>query len=166
MHERKMELVKQAGEQGVSPVGMGQMVYGEGRVGLVSVEARGRKVLAQARELFQTNPDWAIFFRDILGTGGLARQMFARPDELQQFEQSAEYRELHQMVGRLRARQTETPDDREPTHMITVRIPKSLHDWLRMEAKERNTSMNRLCIAKLLQVMDPIEEPAVAPSQS
>jgi predicted HicB family RNase H-like nuclease len=162
MHEQNSVLVKQAGGEGVSPVGMGQMVYGEGRVGFVDVETRGRHLLQRARELFSSNPDWAIFFRDILGTGGLTRQLFSRADELQQFEQTAEYRELHQMVARLRARQTEAPDDKEPTHMITVRIPKSLHDWLRTEAKERNTSMNRLCIAKLLQVIERIDEEEAA----
>ena len=42
--------------------------------------------------------------------------------------------------------------------MITVRIPKSLHDYLRAEAQDKGTSMNRLCIAKLLQVVEPVEE--------
>ncbi|MFM8253128.1 MAG: toxin-antitoxin system HicB family antitoxin [Planctomycetota bacterium] len=139
-------------------VGLGQMTYGAASVGLVDVASRGRTVLDRAREFFRENPDWSVFFREVLGPEGLARQFFDRPEEMKQFEQTAAYRELHQMVARLRARQTETPDDKEPTHMITVRIPKSLHEWLRMEAKERKTSMNRLCIAKLLQVMERLDE--------
>ena len=38
--------------------------------------------------------------------------------------------------------------------MITVRLPKSLHESLRAEAHEKRTSMNKLCISKLLQFID------------
>ena len=38
--------------------------------------------------------------------------------------------------------------------MITVRLPKSLHESLRTEAHEKRTSMNKLCISKLLQMID------------
>ena len=44
--------------------------------------------------------------------------------------------------------------DQEPTRVITVRMPKSLHESLRVEAHERHTSMNKLCISKLLQMID------------
>ena len=51
----------------------------------------------------------------------------------------------------------------EPTRVITVRIPRSMHDALKVEAHEHNTSMNKLCISKLLQFADrelvPIEIP-------
>ena len=42
----------------------------------------------------------------------------------------------------------------EPTKVITVRMPKSLHEALRAEAHEHQTSMNKLCISKLLQFID------------
>jgi hypothetical protein len=35
--------------------------------------------------------------------------------------------------------------------MITIRLPKSLHDSLKEEADELNLSINKLCISKLLQ---------------
>ena len=38
--------------------------------------------------------------------------------------------------------------------MVTVRIPRSLHEALRVEAHEHCTSMNKLCISKLLQFID------------
>ena len=44
--------------------------------------------------------------------------------------------------------------DGEPTRVITVRIPQSLHEALRIEAFEHRTSMNKLCISKLLQFVD------------
>jgi predicted HicB family RNase H-like nuclease len=44
--------------------------------------------------------------------------------------------------------------------VITVRLPKSLHESLRAEAHDRRTSMNKLCISKLLQVIDDELVPA------
>ena len=38
--------------------------------------------------------------------------------------------------------------------MITVRLPKSLHEYLRVQAEENNLSINKLCISKLLQTVD------------
>ena len=38
--------------------------------------------------------------------------------------------------------------------MITVRLPKSMHEYLRTEAHDLRTSMNKLCISKLLQVIE------------
>ena len=43
--------------------------------------------------------------------------------------------------------------------MITVRLPKSLHEALRDEAHEHRTSMNKLCISKLLQFIDSEQVP-------
>ena len=37
---------------------------------------------------------------------------------------------------------------------ITVRLPRSMHEMLRVEAHEHRTSMNKLCISKLLQLID------------
>jgi hypothetical protein len=46
------------------------------------------------------------------------------------------------------------PEDKEPTRVITVRLPKSLHEFLQVEAHEKCTSMNQLCISKLVQWLD------------
>jgi len=47
--------------------------------------------------------------------------------------------------------------DMDATRVITVRLPKSLHLALKAEAHDRHTSMNQLCIAKLLQAIDSLE---------
>jgi predicted HicB family RNase H-like nuclease len=73
---------------------------------------------------------------------------------LARFEQTREYGEIQQMVAKLRERASEPVDSREPTRVITVRLPKSLHESLRAEAHDRKTSMNKLCISKLLQMVD------------
>jgi len=45
---------------------------------------------------------------------------------------------------------TESADD-ETTRIITVRVPRSLHAALQTEAHDEETSMNQLCITKLLK---------------
>jgi predicted HicB family RNase H-like nuclease len=49
-------------------------------------------------------------------------------------------------------------DDKEPTRVITVRLPKSIHEALRAEAHSRQISMNKLCITKLLRTLDQLAE--------
>jgi predicted HicB family RNase H-like nuclease len=117
-------------------------------------ENREAKVFRVASELFRQDPDWVTFFREVLGVDGIVRQVFTSPHEIAKFEQTNEYLEIQQMVAKLRERVSEPIDSREPTRVITVRLPKSLHESLRTEAHERKTSMNKLCISKLLQIVD------------
>ena len=57
------------------------------------------------------------------------------------------------MLVKLREKRTSTDPEAEPTRVITVRLPKSMHEYLRTEAHDLRTSMNKLCISKLLQVI-------------
>jgi hypothetical protein len=82
---------------------------------------RGQEIWKMANQLYQQNPDWVTFFREVLGLNGYVRQPCS---------------------------------SFEPTRVITVRLPKSLHESLRAEAHEKRTSMNKLCISKLLQFID------------
>lgn len=111
-------------------------------------------VMRVAQELFTQQPDWVTFFREVLGVGGIVREAFPGPDTMAEFEQTAEYNDIQQMVAKLRERGDEVAGSREPTRVITVRLPASLHESLRAEAHERHTSMNKLCITKLLQMVD------------
>jgi predicted HicB family RNase H-like nuclease len=115
---------------------------------------REQEVYRVAQELFQQAPDWVTFFRAVLGVGGLVRESFKNPEELASFEQSETFAELQHMVARLRASNGDLPSPKEPTRVITVRLPQSLHESLRLEAHDRRTSMNKLCISKLLQMVD------------
>ncbi len=117
-------------------------------------ETRESKVFRVAAELYRQDPDWVTFFREVLGVEGVVRRVFTSPADLARFEQSNEYAEIQQMLAKLRERAGEPVDSREPTRVITVRLPKSLHESLRTEAHERKTSMNKLCISKLLQIVD------------
>jgi hypothetical protein len=136
-------------------------------------------VLQAAQALFDKNPDWVVFFREVLGLGGIARRTFPTPDQLADFEHSDTYREIQRMLTRLRARPVVKPVPRkteaedleavlsatdekesrktpkaEETKVITVRLPVSLLEALQEEAHEHRTSVNKLCISKLLQYID------------
>ena len=114
---------------------------------------RCQKVLQVARELFQSKPDWVTFFRETLGVSGAARNVFPRQQDYVAFEKSREYAEIQGMVLALRNRKIPGSSGNEPTRVITVRLPESLHEALKAEAADHNTSMNKLCISKLLQVL-------------
>ncbi len=121
---------------------------------MVEVAEKAQEVYRVANELFTQSPDWVTFFREVLGVEGVMRNSFRTPDELDQFEQTAEYQQIQCMVAKLRERSGDLPHPKEPTRVITVRLPQSLHDALRTEAHECRTSMNKLCISKLLQMVD------------
>jgi len=119
----------------------------------ISRETR-QEALQIATELMRQKPDWVTFFRETLGVGGLSRRLFPTAEERQQFEKTEEYAQIQQMVVQLRNRPATMGDGKEPTRVITVRMPASLHDALKTEAHERKVSMNKLCITKLLRIVD------------
>jgi predicted HicB family RNase H-like nuclease len=106
-----------------------------------------------ALALFQQNPDWVTFFREILGIGGVVRRLFPEDKALLEFENTTEHAEIQLMLARLRQK-SNRGETQEPTRVITVRLPQSLHEALQAEAHLHQTSMNKLCISKLLQVIE------------
>ncbi len=118
-----------------------------------SFDARSQKVLQVAKQLYQSNPDWVTFFREVLGVDGAARSVFADQSDYVAFEKTDQYSEVQQMVTNLRNRKIPGGGHNEATRVITVRLPESLHEALKAEASDHKTSMNKLCISKLLQVL-------------
>ena len=114
-----------------------------------------------AHELFAKEPDWVTFFREVLGLEGAARRTYPEATSLAAFGKTDEYGEIQQMLAKLRER-TGSGETSEATRVITVRLPQSLHEALRTEAHEKKTSMNKLCISKLLQNVDADLIPADA----
>ena len=94
------------------------------------------------------------FFREILGVDGIVRRQFTRLEDLTAFEKSPEFEQIQKWLVKLREQKNATDTESEPTRVITVRLPKSMHEYLRTEAHDLRTSMNKLCISKLLQVIE------------
>ena len=119
-----------------------------------ATSTKAQEVYRYAAELYRQQSDWVTFFRKVLGVEGVARRLFPTPSEMLSLEQSKEFDDIQLMLAKLRERSKTPPDASEPTRVITVRLPKSLHESLRTEAHEKRTSMNKLCISKLLQMVD------------
>ena len=120
-------------------------------------QRRYHQAYLEATQVYLNATDWVSFFREVLGVSGVVRRMFPSAEELAAFEASDSYRQIQEMLVRLRTRATEV-GSREPLKVITVRLPQSLHELLRAEAHERHTSVNRLCISKLLQALQTDQE--------
>ncbi len=117
---------------------------------------KGQEACRVASELFKQNPDWVTFYREVLGLTGVVRQLYPTHQAFSAFEKTKEYDEIQRMLAKLREQSNaKAPAAQfEPTRVITVRLPKSLHEALRAEAHEKHTSMNKLCISKLLQFIN------------
>ncbi len=113
-----------------------------------------QQVYEVASALFHNNANWVRFYREVLGLTGIVRKCFPTREQLAAFKKTATYAEIQWMLCQLRCRATDTPPREESFGVITVRLPKSLQDSLRVEAYEQRTSMNKLCISKLLQLID------------
>jgi predicted HicB family RNase H-like nuclease len=120
---------------------------------LTQSKEKYQEVLQVAKNLYQQTPDWVTFFREVLGIDGVVRKAFPAYEDLTEFEQSEEYEQIQQCLVKLREKRTIADPETEPTRVITVRLPKSMHEYLRTEAHDLRTSMNKLCISKLLQMI-------------
>ncbi len=118
-----------------------------------------QEALRAAQELFTQLPDWLTFFKATLGIDGKVRELFPSQEEFCAFERTEEYGQIHKMVAALRAMKKNPSLNQEPTRVITVRLPKSVHEALRAEANDHDISMNWLCIAKLIQAFDDANLP-------
>ncbi len=119
------------------------------------LQQRGAEALRIAQEAFAKTGSWVVFYREIMGVEGVVRKLFSTTEEMRQFETSSQFGELQEMVAAIRSQDSSKGDAAEPERMITIRLPKSLHDTLRKESDEMNLSINKLCISKLLQHIDP-----------
>ena len=114
-------------------------------------------VLQVAERLHSMEPEWVVFFREVLGVEGIVRRTFSDPSALVRFECSPEYARIRELLDDLRNRQQSRPSERETQRVITVRMPRSLHETLKAEAEKLRVSINTLCISKLMKLLDQQE---------
>lgn len=111
---------------------------------------RAQAVRQAAIDAFPASGSWIYFYREILGVDGIARRLFRNVDELRFWETSTEFFEVQEMLTALRSNDPQKGEAAEPQRMITVRLPTSVHETLKAEAEEHQTSMNKLCLSKLM----------------
>jgi predicted HicB family RNase H-like nuclease len=154
---------EEAGERLAAEMKVFNQVAGElkaKRDASVSTGLRRKQVLDVATELFGVAPTWTAFYREVVGGSGVARSLFCDPAELREFEASEEFSKVMEMLTVLRSRDLPENDPHEPQRMITVRMPKSLHDAICDEANALSVSVNKLCISRLMQKLDSAMIPA------
>jgi hypothetical protein len=123
---------------------------------LEALPSTWRNLYESARDLNAQKLEWIRFFSEVLGPEGMVRRTLKTDEEVAAFRESPAYSAIQQMVAVLRSQEGEI-NSKEPLKVITVRVPKSLHESLRHEAHRRRTSMNQLCILKLLQDVESAE---------
>ena len=116
---------------------------------------RCKQAFEVANELFVNSPTWVCFYRSLMGAKGFIFSLFPGDEEFGAFLRTEEYHQIQLMLTALRSRDLPENDPNDPQRMITVRLPKSLHESLCEEATRLNISVNRLCISRMLQLLDP-----------
>ena len=58
-----------------------------------------QEILKTASQLYNSEPDWVTFFREILGVDGIVRRHFTRLEDLTAFEKSPEFDQIQKMAG-------------------------------------------------------------------
>jgi predicted HicB family RNase H-like nuclease len=131
------------------------------------------QLLAEAGSIYRESTDWVEFFRAVFGADGLIQRSFPEVKSRRSFENSPQYQKMQAMLAELRRQPPSANAPRNAEQVVTLRLPQSVHRTLRLEADERHTSLNKLCISKLLQSIDdslvptdiPLkEEPVIRPN--
>ncbi|MEZ6152433.1 MAG: hypothetical protein R3C09_20225 [Pirellulaceae bacterium] len=116
---------------------------------------RCKQAFEIANDLFSNAPTWVCFYRELMGGAGMLRDLFQEDEDFGAFLRTDEHHQLQGMLTALRSRDLPESDPNDPQRMITVRLPKSLHEAMCDEASLLNISVNRLCISRMLQLLDP-----------
>jgi hypothetical protein len=97
-----------------------------------------------AQQQRKRGASWADIHNALFGIGGLCAELGAA--ERQTFAKSPEYQQIMQLLGDLPSSAAAPP---LASGKVLVRLPKSLHAALLVEADAENTSLNQLIVSKL-----------------
>ena len=102
-------------------------------------------MIVQLRELYAKSPHssdfLALAFKSVSALN---------PEEYKQFKASPEYHEIMGMLHILRATDRQKKRNQDDGAVIMVRLPKEAHLALLEQAKSYNTTLNKLCVDRLL----------------
>jgi len=117
----------------------------------MAIERKANFVLEQATVLAGNVKSWADFSAELFDQKkGLIARVFPEPMEREAFLDSSQYREVNkillELMTRFGVKEGATP---QKSGRILVRLPKSLHESLDVEAKREGVSLNQLAVSKL-----------------
>ncbi len=116
------------------------------------IAAQAQQVLDFAQERAKTAADWLEVHFAVFGADGKASELFPTESERAAFLRTAEYKRLLALLDSLpRPTKNETREVVSSANgAISVRLPRSVHAALLVEANAEGVSLNQLCVAKLV----------------
>ena len=118
----------------------------------MAIESKANQVLGQAKALAAKAGSWMDFSAQIFHQrSGLIAKTFPTEIERQAFFDSEQYKEIHALLVQLMKRfglaAVATP--KEKSGRVLIRLPKTLHQCLEIEARREGVSLNQLAVSKL-----------------
>jgi len=115
----------------------------------MSTTAKANIVLERARTLAKSGLAWPEFLNRLSREDdGIIAKVFTDPGERQAFFDTEQYKQIRKMRRELMESQG-TVEGAEKSGKFVVRLPKTLHETLDVEAKREGVSLNQLVVAKL-----------------
>lgn len=117
----------------------------------MTITERANEIVEQAKALATTATSWTEFSNRLFSQyDGLVATTFPIGSERQKFYNSTQYREVNELLLSL-IKRFGVADGAAPkkSGKFLVRVPKSLHQLLEVEADTEGTSLNQLALAKL-----------------
>ena len=116
-----------------------------------SISDRAKEALSFARDLRAKKQNWLEAHNALFGVAGKCAQLFPTHSDRTAFARTQEYRQINELLNQLPeppASEAVMPLE-EASGNLHVRLPRSLHAALRVEAEAENVSLNQLIVAKL-----------------
>jgi len=117
----------------------------------MSIEKKSNRVLEQARQLAEKASSWAEFSGALFDySTGLVPKTFPDEMERQVFFDSKQYEEINLLlIGLMKKFGVVNGSHTTKSGRFVVRVPKTIHHKLEIEAKTEGVSLNQLAVTKL-----------------
>lgn len=118
----------------------------------MSVKTKSQEILSEAKELAGKVDSWADFSNHLFDQrSGLVAKTFHKDIERQAFYDSDEYQQINKILADLMRQFGVVGGSlpKEKSGKFVVRVAKTLHQKLEMEAKREGVSLNQLAATKL-----------------
>lgn len=113
-----------------------------------SIEVRSAEALQIARAAAKKIGPWQELHNHLYGIGGVFSQLFPTKADRLAFTQTGESRQINELLAE-RLNESGMPDAPAASGVFNLRLPKSMHAALQIEAEREGVSLNQLCVAKL-----------------
>lgn len=116
-------------------------------------KSKAKQALEYARKVAKTSASWIDLHNAMFGIGGKCTELFPDQSARTAFTKTAEYTEITQLVHDLAQqddRQSDVADHASrASGKLNIRLPRSIHAALVVEAEAEGVSLNQLIVAKL-----------------